>query len=161
MLQGLGGALSKISDAPHIDSIIAIDPGKVAGIAVVSAAGGFVSFELPAKKALTFVYEFMGVLGETELVSERYTVTQRTMTPQTDALEMNGALRFIAQLRGEQFVLQGRSEVKKAISDSVLRDIDWFVRTKDGHANDAARQLGFRVLQSYTVEWLRFSQRVQ
>lgn len=142
-------------------NIIAVDPGKVAGIAVVCASGGFVSFELPASEALEFVWRLTNLWVFVDLVSERYTMTKKTMTPQTDALEMNGALRFIANRLERSFTLQGRSEVKKAMSDVVLRDVDWFVRTKDGHANDAARHLGFRILQSHPVEWLEFVHRVQ
>jgi hypothetical protein len=161
LLRELGGEVSKISDAPRTTNIIAIDPGKVTGVAVVCASGGFASLELPADDALDLVWKLANIWVFVDIVSERYTVTQRTMTPQTDALEMNGALRFIARRIERPFKLQGRSEVKKAISDAVLRDVEWFVRTKDGHANDAARQLGFHVLQSDPVEWLRFSQRVQ
>lgn len=161
MLQGLGGDPSKISDAPQTTNIIAVDPGKIAGIAVICANGGFASLELPAEKALEFVWRLAHLWVFVDIISERYTVTQKTMTPQTDALEMNGALRFIARSVDRPFTLQGRSEVKKAMSDQVLRDVDWFVRTKDDHANDAARHLGFRVLQSYTVEWLAFMHRVQ
>lgn len=161
MLQAIGGDPNKISDAPQTINLIAVDPGKIAGVAVICASGGFASLELPAKQALELVWRLANLWVFVDIITERYTMTQKTMTPQTDALEMNGALRFIANRMDRPFTQQGRSEVKKAMSDQVLRDVDWFVRTKDGHANDAARHLGFRVLQSYTVEWLEFVHRVQ
>jgi hypothetical protein len=82
---------------------------------------------------------------------------RRAITPQPEALMAIGALEYVLTLRGITLRQQPRAEVKKAIPDTLLRRLGWYKKTKDGHANDAARHVGFLVLQTHPELWLRLT----
>lgn len=93
----------------------------------------------------------------THVGSERYTIpTGRSIvTQQLDAIEGNGMLRFITSQCEVTFQLQPRAEVKKLVPDKLLRKLDWFKQTKDGHANDAARHACFLLFSLRPEWWMR------
>ena len=127
------------------------------GFAVL-ASGRFISGEHTPHDTLRLLDEFLQTVDLTWIVAcERWDSAgrNRPMTPQVDAIETNGAARWIASQCNATFGLQSRSEAKKTMSDATLRKLGWFKRTKDGHANDAARHLGLMLLKHFPVEYLR------
>jgi hypothetical protein len=121
--------------------IIGIDPGKVTGLCV--AEGDFISpqlLELPAYEAMIYLDQRLRRTGERvhAVVCERYTQQSLKITPQYDALEVIGVVRFITRQLAARLVLQGRAQ-RKIVTDDMLRAVGWWKRAGDGHANDAAR----------------------
>lgn len=84
----------------------------------------------------------------------------RPMTAQLAAIETNGAARWIASQYEATFGLQPRAEAKKVMTDATLRNLGWYRKTKDGHANDAARHIGLALLRHFPVEYMRLIQLV-
>jgi len=91
--------------------------------------------------------------------SERYTIPtgRSVVTAQLDAIMCNGALDWLSSQRDVTFVLQPRAEVKKLVTDAVLRKLGWYKKTKDGHANDAARHAGFMLFSTRPDLWLQLT----
>ena len=87
--------------------------------------------------------------------SERYTIPtgRSVVTAQLDAIMCNGALDWLLTQREVSFRLHPRAEPKKIANDAVLKKLGWFRQTKDGHANDAARHVGFHLLESHPELW--------
>jgi len=88
------------------------------------------------------------------VASQRYTLstTGRPMTQQLDAVETNGALRFIvcdSPRLNHEFLLLPQAEAKKIGSHRVLKALGWWKSTPDGHANDAARQVLLALLMRH------------
>lgn len=71
------------------------------------------------------------------VVCERFTLTSVKHTRQYDALEMIGALRYVAHLYGAAFELQSRAD-KSRVSNLVLRAHGLY-RGDEPHMMDAAR----------------------
>jgi hypothetical protein len=139
-----------------------VDPGDVFGVALYSVDDQDETldlFELPPMDALKFIHTALDIATQYHidgviLAVERYTPDQRVMTPQYEAMYGIGALRYIATLCNATFALQSRSEAKKT-TDKQLKELGWYVKTKDGHANDAARHVAHAMLVHYPVEWIR------
>jgi hypothetical protein len=160
------GSMDRMSDPFHI---IGVDPGLIAGVAVLTAAslpGGTFSTtmsasEMPWCDAVTYVDRWCRP-PEGKYVrigSERYTIPtgRSVVSAQLDAIECNGALRWISSQREVTFALQPRAEVKKLVTDAVLRRLGWYKKTKDGHANDAARHAGFMLFSTRPELWLQLT----
>lgn len=137
--------------------LIALDNGAMCGFALL-ANRRFVSAEYAPFDVLLLLDEFLRTMTTWTwiIVAERYDVGghSRPMTAQVDAIETNGAARWISSQYNATFGLQPRSEAKKVMPDATLRRLGWYKRTKDGHANDAARQLGLALLQHFPVEYM-------
>lgn len=123
--------------------IIAVDPGKMCGLFIFVTTTGIVCWdELPPYGLITEVNRQMlisrNISQPVAVVSERYTFTSVKMTPQYDAIETNGALRYITTRWGVRFTLQSRAE-KTKVTNEILKRVGWYSATPDGHANDAAR----------------------
>lgn len=150
--------------------IAAMDPGLVAGVGVITVAlgpsfkNGFSvgasSSEMPWIDAVRYL-ERWGAEGA-RICTERYDITsgRGPMTAQPDALKANGALEYVCTLRAVTFRLHPRAEVKKVVTDKVLRDLGWYKKTKDGHANDALRVAGFELLRFRPELWLLLTEGV-
>jgi hypothetical protein len=119
----------------------------------------FISNEYSPYEVLLLLDEFLRTMTDWSwiVVAERWDSPGRNqpMTAQVDAIETNGAARWIASQYNATFGLQPRAEAKKVMTDATLRRLGWYVRTKDGHANDAARQLGLALLRHFPVEYMR------
>lgn len=134
--------------------IIAFDPGKIAGVAVYRAAiPHLVAGEMPWLEAVCYIENVLRVDGN-RVVGERWdTVGKRGVSPQPDAQEMIGAVRYVTSQCNVTFELQSRSDAKK-ITNAELRKLGWYRQTKDGHSNDACRHLGHYMRTHYPVEWI-------
>jgi hypothetical protein len=121
--------------------IIAVDPGEMCGLIAIYSDGTLAfSMEAPPYETVSWVDAKPMIAPDCRLVAERYVITQATvkMTRQTAALETIGALRYVASRHRIPFSLQNRGDRHKVTNDQ-LRQLGWFMPTKDGHANDAAR----------------------
>jgi len=128
------------------------------GLAVI-ANERFVSNEYVPHDALKLLVEFLETLNwHWHVVAERWDNigrSTRPMTTQLAAIETNGAARWISSQYDATFGLQPRGEAKKVMTDATLRRLGWYKKTKDGHANDAARHIGFALLQHFPVEYMQ------
>lgn len=143
-----------------------IDPGLMAGVAVLSATlmsndtwtTTMSTSEMPWRDAVSYVERWSRGPERANLAvrSERYTIPtgKTTVTPQLDAIMCNGALDWLLSQRDVSFALHPRAEPKKIAPDAVLKKLGWYKKTKDAHANDAARHVGFHLLESHPTLWL-------
>jgi len=60
---------------------------------------------------------------------------------QPDALYTIGALKYLCERENVEFALQSPANAKKFSTDAKLKRIGWYIRTPDGHTNDALRHL--------------------
>lgn len=126
--------------------VIAIDPGKVSGIALWHPMEvlSIKADELTPIEVTNLVDDLWNnTLGQITVVAESFVISERTIktAPQRDALDILGWLTLESQRRNFELVLQTPAQAKKFSTDEKLKSLDWFERTKDGHANDAARHL--------------------
>jgi len=126
--------------------VCSIDPGKMSGVAAwrSDAPACMVADELDPLETVLFVIDLYRVhRSDLEVVSEKFTISERTIKTalSLDALDINGWLTMQCQLWGISYEQQTPTQAKKFATDDKLKAIDWFERTKDGHANDAARHL--------------------
>lgn len=138
--------------------IVAFDPGRIAGIAVMRMSAFHVtSGEMPWLEGVCYIDQLLQtdpLPMNIRVVGERWDSTgSRKMTPQPDAQEMIGAVRFVTSQRNVTFELQSRSDAK-TITDADLKKLGWYKKTKDGHSNDACRHLGHYMRSHYPVEWI-------
>ena len=115
--------------------------------------------EMPWHQAVSYIERWcrQPEAKKLSIGSERYTIPtgRSVVTAQLDAIMCNGALDWLSSQRDVTFEQQPRAEVKKLVTDAVLRRLGWFKKTKDGHANDAARHAGFRLFVTRPELWLR------
>lgn len=117
------------------------------------------SSEMPWRDAVSYAERWCRApeAKRVRIGSERYTIPtgRSVVTAQLDAIMCNGALDWLSSQRDVTFVQQPRAEVKKLVTDAVLRKLGWFKKTKDGHANDASRHAGFLLFSIRPDLWLR------
>lgn len=154
------GDLSENLTLPRDVGVFAIDGGAMCGVAAL-AHNTFVQDELTPRSTLKFLNALLRqsrMSFKWHVVAERWDSagrSSRPMTAQVAAIETNGAARWISEQCGAIFELQSRGEAKKVMTDATLRRLGWFKKTKDGHANDAARHLGLAFLHHFPVEYMR------
>jgi hypothetical protein len=148
-----------------------VDPGLIAGVAVLTVAfapyieGGIAASmstkEWAWQEAVSYIERWCRQPESQKLSigSERYTMPtgRSVVSAQLDAIECNGALRWLSAQCKVTFELQPRAEVKKLVTDAILKKLGWYRKTKDGHANDAARHAGFRLFTTHPELWLRLT----
>ena len=123
---------------------MAIDPGVGTGVATY-ALGVFHSWEsFDLQEVAEDVRTFWNG-STTELVTEHFQISMRTVKGKIfyESLYFNGWLSIEYPSRIEQTAAQA----KGLVSDAMLRHLGWYTRTKDGHANDAARHLAYRAVR--------------
>lgn len=123
--------------------IIAVDPGKMCGLIAIRQTGEvYCRLEQPALNTCNRLFEMIHQIRPIALVVERYTITPRVMSQQTDALEVIGALRWMcARDSGVAFTLQSRSD-RVRVTNEMLVQLDLWTprdRSPGGHINEAAR----------------------
>ena len=124
--------------------IIAVDPGKVSGVALWHPD---IPVQIKADELLPL--EVLGLVCQlddkydTTVVTEKFTISERTIKTalSLDALDINGWLTLESQRKNFELVMQTPAQAKAFATDDKLKALDWYERTKDGHANDAARHL--------------------
>lgn len=129
--------------------IVAVDPGKVTGIATYGEV--FTSWQEPTWHAVDRIFGMLEyaaggghALPIEAIVCESYVITAATLRKtrgENWSLESIGALRWMSNRHGVEFVLQTPADGKRFGTDDKLRKIGWYNPTPGGHANDAARHL--------------------
>jgi hypothetical protein len=134
--------------------IIAVDPGKVSGIATWDGER-LESWQEPTWFAIDRIW---GLLEDNApptlsappqmieaIVCESYVITASTLRKtrgENWSLESIGALRWMARRHSVEFVLQTPADAKRFADDVKLKAAaGWYRPTPGGHANDAARHL--------------------
>lgn len=122
--------------------LIAVDPGKTCGFFRLNAPGT-TPYLAEYDDPFNCVRVVQGILNvnlgaDLHVVVERFTFTSIKQTRQYDALEVIGALRYVARLGGASFTLQSRSD-KTRVTNDMLRRLDWYTVRGNGHANAAAQ----------------------
>ncbi len=122
-------------------SIIAIDPGKITGIATWSQrTETFERFEMSEQEVYTWL---RGITPALHIwVIEAYTVTARTaqLSQQLEALYIIGAVRYKLSNYGMLPLMRPPSD-KRFATDAKLKALGFWSPSAGGHANDAARHL--------------------
>lgn len=120
-------------------TVVAVDPGGTTGICLWSPEVGPSLMEMVPNEAVEFLAECAAKIQPLYVI-EKYTITAATakMTQQHDALEIIGALKYIALKHRHPLVLQTPAEAKKFSTNEKLKRIGWY---KPGlpHARDASR----------------------
>lgn len=148
--------------------IIAVDPGKVSGVAQFERRGEGPGFslwteELPTWEAVDYVHDQLRVgtfgRGTDILVVEAFTISARTLrgTRQYEALESIGALRYLAGITNTPFRLILPATSKRLATDEKLKHLDWYTSSRGGHANDAARLILVTALQEGLIDPKEFT----
>jgi len=130
--------------------LLAVDPGGTCGYAYLLNDDTVFASQLPPLEFLTCAHSWLSDFPEMECVVERYTITQRTikLSRQSDALEVTGALRYLAHAYGgREIVLQQPADVMRLFTNDRLKELGWYVPGKE-HACDALRHLGYRMTRS-------------
>ncbi len=115
-----------------------VDPGKNTGLCWVERVVGGLRWELwscSPLQAVAIVDDFAKYRDYVTIVAERFTVTNIRHTRQYDALEVIGALRYVAHKRQAWFELQGRSDRMRVPREVALR----FAQPKDDDQESALR----------------------
>lgn len=125
---------------------LAVDPGKVCGIALWHPMDTFQlkTDELLPVEVAKLVHDLWNnTMGQLLVITERFQISERTIKTalSLEALDVNGWLEIEAQRKGFDLVYQSPAQAKRFSTDEKLKALDWFERTKDGHANDAARHM--------------------
>ncbi len=119
-----------------------VDPGFMCGLLWVHCdSGKATGGDAHAYTTLTNVENIISsTRHRTEIVCERYTITQQTakLSPQHDALEVIGTLRYLCRKYDVSFELQARAD-RLRVSHATLKKIGWWIPTPGGHTNEAAR----------------------
>lgn len=129
-------------------TVVAVDPGGTTGIAVWSPGLGLSLREIkPAAQAVDWLAQVASHGLAKTFVVERYVITPATakMSQQHDALEITGALKYLARKHGHSIVIQTPAEAKKFSTDAKLKNVGWYEKSLgqgfEGHARDASRHL--------------------
>lgn len=133
-----------------------VDPGLMCGLVWVDCGEGTITGgDAHAYTTLRNVddilrREIRNLHGEIGIICERYTITQQTakMSPQHDALEVIGTLRYLCRIHDVKFELQSRAD-RLRVSHATLKKIGWWIPTPGGHTNEAARH----ALVAFTKRW--------
>lgn len=127
--------------------VFAIDPGYEAGMVRwnTEVGSGIDAFTFMEKSAWEIVDAIESEMRNASpvrsfvIVCERFTQQSMKITRQYEALEMIGALRWIARRHLSGFVLQSRAD-KSRVDDCTLKEFGFWQPSKP-HMMDAARHM--------------------
>ncbi len=125
------------------ETIIAVDPGKLTGWAVLDEEGAFSQGEDLLHNIMMSVDTLLREGHKPILVCEDFIYTQATAkkSRQTWSTEGIGILRYLAAMHQVSFIIQTPAAAKRFGTDEKLKAIEWYHPTPGGHQNDAARHL--------------------
>lgn len=130
--------------------VLAIDPGGTTGWA--TWVGGSVHWgQIPG--GIGSAREVVNLMRSIDtLVIERYTISERTTkySRQSDALELTGAMKYVAQSGNVPVIMQQPAEAKRIFTDERLRQFGWWARGEE-HARDALRHLGLYLAKQRVI----------
>jgi hypothetical protein len=141
--------------------IIGVDPGKVTGVAKYFTDSKRISHQSFDDKMK--LYEFIDAnidraheLRQTVVLAvERYTMGTTTRSPQPDALEIIGVMRWLSRHKGAIFMLQGAADAAQVGSRANLVRASWWVPSDpDQHRNKASAQVAYALMRRYPHKWL-------
>ncbi len=129
--------------------IVGVDPGSTTGWAFCNPDPEkdiFVAGERPAMDAPLMFEHSLHQYPQVLIACERFTISMNTLKKtragSQDALDVIGAVRYLAAKYGWKFERQDASAVKQLATDKRLRDLGMWT-PGHGHANDAARHVLF------------------
>lgn len=137
---------------------IAVDPGNYSGMALYDPE--YVDkpdvVEVPYEDTGRILSQWLTVVRSAELKAhvacEVYTIAQhKVMTAQPDAIKGMGVVEYLCQLKGVPLTWQTPTDAKQLVPDAELRRLGWYIKTKDGHANDAQRHI-LRLIATHDPE---------
>jgi len=124
---------------------VGIDPGNMTGLAWWSLGDTApTAEEIPAAQMGNVLRRRLAMFPvgtPVRITGERYTISSGVLTPQPAALEVMGVVKDMAQLHGVPLHWAQPKDAKRSYPDKILRQLGWYIRTKDGHANDGMRQI--------------------
>jgi hypothetical protein len=141
----------------RVDVIVAVDPGKITGLATW-ANNELVSWQEPTWYAVDRIWNTLEHLEVSVIVCESYTITASTLRKtrgENWSLESIGAIRWMSNRHGVEFVLQAPADAMRFMTDDKLRMLGWYRASIGGHANDAARHLGLYIANEDPPEFKR------
>ena len=121
-------------------SILAIDPGKMTGLAYYRAEQ-FTAAEFDFMETAAMIEDLTPHCDL--VVIERFTIGVAT-GKKNDVnwpLELIGITRYMTGKSDVPIVFQGPAEAKNFCPDDRLKALGWYKSTNGGHANDATRHL--------------------
>lgn len=135
---------------------MAVDPGGTTGFATWrhGEIWGDFTGQAPPQEFLELAHQLMvqHCFGG-RLVVERFVITVATAkkSPQPEALEQIGALRYLARIEcGMELEMQTPAEAMGLVPDKRLRALGWY-RPGQVHANDALRHLGLALAKTREI----------
>lgn len=133
--------------------IVGVDPGKISGLFIYNSSDTLhLHTEIDECGRNDLLHRIEESLRSFSIIAcERFTMlpSSRRHTSQTDALEIIGAIKYIASTYDVKCELYGASEASKSGNDATLKLLGWYTPTKDHHANRAAAQ----VVHALTVHY--------
>ena len=125
------------------EQIIAVDPGKVTGWAVLGIEGLYTGGEGSLHDILASIETLLIEGDKPIIVCEDFIFTTATAkkSRQTWSTEGIGVLRYLAARYQVSFIIQGPAAAKRFAIDDKLKAMGWYHPTPGGHRNDAARHL--------------------
>lgn len=119
--------------------IIGVDPGKNTGLCVITRVGDALAFELRSGDPffiVSYVHDIAAVVNEKCVVAaERWIAISHKHSPQYDALETIGALRYVCGINGTPFELSSRADRKRVTKEIITQVTD--VRPTDDDQESA------------------------
>jgi len=142
--------------------ILAVDPGKKSGIAVISHESGLEPRLLASGEFLMEEYhkpilEAIQTAKETgaklEIVCERFTINAQTVknSQAPFSLEQIGILKYLMLSNGidpNTLLFQSPSDAKRMFDNTALKKLDYWYRGGEGHALDAIRHGLLRLVKT-------------
>ena len=141
---------------------VAVDPGLVSGIAYFNTHTEH--FSTAESGAMDWVCDEVrmwagrqpALAKDTTLIVERFLISERTIKTKVyyDSIHFEGWIR----LEYPDTYAQTAAQAKGFATDSKLKHLGWYTKTKDGHANDAARHLLYRAVKDrvpYVIDRLK------
>jgi hypothetical protein len=140
--------------------IVAVDPGKTTGWAILDGPLGIRFGESPFMEFHGRADNYLRLRHDTghqvRVVCERFVITGGTVTVSRGdtnwSIETIGVVRYLADKYGHLFELQGAGDAKKLGSGELLRRLGWWSRGAD-HARDAARHLALALARHHPAEF--------
>lgn len=140
-------------------SYIAVDPGKMSGVAFFDPWGRFTSAELPWPDVVrylerTLLSHHRGGF-QVRVSGERFDLlgTRGRQDEASWSLRILGCWQNEADRYGYEYRERGRAECKRLATNALLKALGWYLVGGEGHANDAARVLAKDLSLTDTVYW--------
>lgn len=137
--------------------LVGVDPGKVTGIAIWWSPEDYPSSryesplataEVEAAETIKTVRYMLNGQRPTLMAVERFVQTQRK-THQPEAQQVVGAVRSLADELLVRCVYQNPGSAKKIGSTRRLKQLGFYVATKDNHANSATSHMLLLMATTY------------